>query len=474
MKLGRTSLFHFLTQVVTSIAGFLTTLIIARLLGASVLGTFAVATSLSVILTIPANTISGAMSKRISEREEPSAYFTAGTVLLLGMTVIVGVGLLIAGPLVNSYLGAPVVELLVLLIAASTVYNIYTSILTGEKKVFAAGALGTVEQVLRLLFQASLIVAGFSLAGLFVGKIASLSLAAIVGIFISDMRLVMPDRRHFRRIYDFAKYTWMNEIKGRSFSWMDVIILGFFVDSALIGIYEVSWTLASTLILVSQSVQQTLFPEISELGVTEDYDRVRHLVDEAFVFVGIFAIPGLFGAVVLGDALLTIYRPVFAKGHLILVLLVSARLLDAYASQLINVLGALDYPNLVFWMGAAFTAVNVSLNVLLIWQFGWTGAAVATATAAFVELAIGYYLLSSVVGRLSVPYRQILLQVLVSAVMAEVLYVLTWFVPVTNYTVVGLVFAGAGLYVLLLIGVSTRIRRKTWMLAPGLDPKNVG
>jgi len=474
MSLGRTSLLHFTTQVVKSVAGFFTTLVIARLLGASVLGTFAMATSLTVILTIPANTISGTMNKRISERREPSAYFTSGTLVILILTVIISVALFVADPLVEDYFDAQVVELLILLVAATSTYNIYTSILTGEKKVLSSGIINTTEQILRLVFQAGLIIAGFSLAGLFVGKIFSLVVATIVGVVISDLTAVRPARRHFRRIYDFGKYYWMNQIKGRSFSWMDVLILGFFVESTLIGIYEVSWTLSSTLILVSQSVQQTLFPEVSELGVTDDYDRVRHLVDEALVFVGIFGIPGFFGALVIGGELLTIYRPVFQQGHIILLLLIAARLLDAYAVQLTSVISALDSPEINFRISGVFAGVNVALNVFFVWQFGWLGAAVATLSAAVVELVLSYHYLVGIIDRVSVPRREITAQVGASVVMAGVVYACTWFVRLNNYTAVGLVFVGAGVYLILLVAASTRIRRKAWMLMPGLDPENVG
>jgi O-antigen/teichoic acid export membrane protein len=474
MSLGRTSLIHFGTQVVKSVAGFFTTLFIARLLGPSVLGTFAVATSLTVILTIPANTLSGAMSKRISERRDPSAYFTAGTALVLGATSVVSFALLVAAPVVEAYLDAPVVELLVLLVVATGVYNIYTSVLTGEKKVIASGGIGTLEQVLRLGFQTVLILGGYNLAGLFVGKILSLGAALVVGIVVSDLSVVRPALRHFRRLYEFARYSWMNQIKGRSFSWIDILLLGLFVDSTLIGIYEVSWTLSSTLILVSQSVQQTVFPEVSELSVTKDYDRVRHLIEETLVFVGIFGIPGFFGALIIGGELLTIYRPVFRQGYVVLLILICARLFDAYAAQLISVIGALDYPEINFRISGVFTGVNVGLNLLLIWQFGWIGAAVATMVAALVELILSYWYLSNIIGTVRVPYVEFGWEIAASVGMCAILYALTTIVPLNNYTVVGLVFVGAAVYVVLLIASSVRIRRKAWMLVPGLTPENVG
>lgn len=471
MSYSRTSLFHFGAQVLTSIAGFLTTLIISRLLGAEVLGTFAVITSLVIILVIPSNAIGGAMSKRISEREAPWEYFTAGITVIAALLVLLIVVLLVAKPFLEEYIGAPVGGLLILLIVGSSAYNLYTSVLVGEKKVVAKAALGTLEQVLQLILQAGIIALGYSLAGLVVGKIASLAIAAIVGVFVSDLRLALPNRHHFQRLYDFAKYTWMSQIKGRSFSWIDILILGFFVNNALIGIYQVSWTLASTLILVSYSIQNTLFPEISELGVDDDVEQIHHLLTEALVFIGIFAIPGLFGAAIIGRELLTIYRPQFALGYGILLILILARTFDAYATQFTSVVNGYDRPDLVFRANVVFVVVNTVLNLVLIWAFGWYGAAVATAFSALVELVLAYHYVTITIGSPEIPYRQILYQFAAAAGMVVVLYTLTQYITVNNYSVVAVVFVGAGVYVTLLLAVSELVRRKFRMLAPGWIPQ---
>lgn len=471
MNLGRTSLIHFSTQVITSVAGFLTTFVIARLLGADVLGTFSVATSVMILVTIPTNTIGGAMSKRISEQQEPSLYFSAGMIAVVAFTIALTAGLAGFGSILNEYLGASIVELLILMVIGSTVYNIYTTILTGENKIVESGVVNTIEQVFQFLFQAGLIVLGYELAGLFAGKILSLFVAVIIAILISDLTFVFPKRRHFERLYEFAKYTWADQVKGRSFAWIDVFILGIFVESTLIGIYQVSWTFASTLILVGLSIQTTLLPELSHLGVEEDWEQVHHLLTEALVFVGVFAIPGLFGAAVIGADLLTIYRPVFAQGYGILLLLIVARTLDAYARQLLLTLSATDFPKYRFRANVVFVVVNAVLNFVLIWKIGWFGAAIATVLSAGVELGLGYYYISVVFGKPDIPYDQILRQFLAAGGMAVVIYLLTQVVPVTNYTVIGLVLVGAAVYTVLLLTISKLVRQKFRMLVPDTIPR---
>lgn len=57
---------------------------------------------------------------------------------------------------------------------------------------------------------------------------------------------------------------------------MDVLVLSFIVSDGLIGIYEAAWVLGSLLGAVSISVRSTLFHEVSELAIEEEYEHSPH------------------------------------------------------------------------------------------------------------------------------------------------------------------------------------------------------
>ena len=71
MRLGKTTLSHFLSQVVVSAAGFLATFAIARVLGADGVGIYALGVALLIWTTIPVAGLKRGITKRISELEEP-------------------------------------------------------------------------------------------------------------------------------------------------------------------------------------------------------------------------------------------------------------------------------------------------------------------------------------------------------------------------------------------------------------------
>jgi O-antigen/teichoic acid export membrane protein len=317
------------------------------------------------------------------------------------------------------------------------------------------------ERIARTGVQVGLILIGYGVAGLFVGHALSLAVSAVVGAAVLSVRISVPRWRHFRSLLEFARYSWLGGLKGRTFGWMDTIVLGFFVTSSLVGIYEVAWTLASFFVLVANSVRRTLFPELSELSTTDSDDRIHHYINEGLVFTGIFLIPGFLGALAIGTDVLRIYGPEFTRGAFVLLLLIGARTFDAYGSQLVSAINALDRPDVAFRINGLFVALNVTLNIVLVATFGWYGAAVATALSGAVTLVVGYRAISQLIGTPTVPYAEIGRQFVAAVGMFLGVVAFDPLVPQNHYTTVLLVVVGIAIYTSGLLVLSTRIRQKT-------------
>ena len=466
MRLGTSTFVYFTSQLALSLAGFIATFLIARLLGAEVLGTYVLTVALVFWLNIPTMSVTSAMNKRISEGRTPGEFLTVGFFINSVLAVLVSIGIVTLGGLVNEYVGAPVAELLAAIFLANVALSSVMGALDGQKKVASRGVLQALEQVGRTGAQVALMVLGWGLTGLLVGHSASLMVAAVLGLLLFEIRPSLPSREHFRSVVEYARYSWLGTLKTRAFGWMDTIVLAFFVSSTLIGIYEVAWRLASILTLVSMSVQHTLFPELSELGVEEANERIHHLLNEGLVFTGVFCIPGIVGAALLGDRLLKIYSPEFTRGATILVILIGARTVSVFGSQFLSAINAVDRPDVAFRINLAFVVANLFLNVLLIFEFGWYGAAVATTLSAGLSLVLGYRELSRLIGRPAVPVHEIIRQVMAASLMAIILTGAVEFVPRNHYATIGLVFLGATVYTGALLGLSTRVRGKAMSLLP--------
>jgi O-antigen/teichoic acid export membrane protein len=466
LTLGRTAISHFLSQLALSVSGFVATLAIARVLGADGVGAYALGLSLIVWLNVPLAGFQKALTKRLSEGTDQGEYLTAGVVANLLSVFFPAVLVVLFRSRVNAYVGADVAGLIALVLLTNGVFNTVRDTLHGEKKVARAGWVRTVEQIARTVFQIVLLLLGYKIAALFVGHALSLLVGALVAVALIDTSPTIPSKRHFRQLYRYAKHGWSGGFKGNTFNWMDTVVLGFFVSTALVGVYEVAWTLASFLAVASNSVRSTLFPEISDIAADSDDARVHHYLNEGLVFTGVFLIPGFFGALALGPDLLRIYNTEFTQGAFVLVLLIVARTLDAYASQFTSVINGLDRPDVTLRIDLTFVVVNMTLNVVLVFQYGWVGAAVATLVSTGVSLVLGVSALTRLIGAPDLPSREIARELGASLLMFGAVVGLERVAPSGMWATVALVLAGAAIYTGILLGLSPRIRRKAEALLP--------
>jgi O-antigen/teichoic acid export membrane protein len=250
------------------------------------------------------------------------------------------------------------------------------------------------------------------------------------------------------------------------YGWLDTFVLSFFVTASFVGIYEAAWGIASLLGIVSIAIRRSLFPEVSELSTKDNFAQIKHILEDALLFSGIFVIPGLFGAAVIGQRILKFYRPEFGQGAGILLILIGAYAADVYGSQFVNVVNGIDRPDLAYKINAAFIAVSLALNILLVWSFGWYGAAVATATSSVVRTILGYFALQSTIGTVPVPVGEIGREVLAATTMYGILLPIAPMIPAGRVGTLGLVGFGAIVYLGALLLLSKRVRQKVLFIAP--------
>jgi len=486
MRLGKTAIVDWLSQFVISITGFVATFAIAVFLGSEPLGTYSVIVALGFwFLLLPMNAISMAVKKRISEGVDQGEFFGAGAVLNGTAAAVLAVVVLGTGQLLGRLGGSYDSEFvsvfvtynaeLVLMIVSTTLFLTMKSGLEGHKRVGTMGAFRALERLFRSGGQVAVAVVGLGAAGLALAHVASLAVVALAGsaLLVAIDRPALPSRRHLRSILAYVRYGWLSTLRSRVFGWLDTIVLSFFVGAGLIGIYEAAWGLASLLATVSTSVKRTLFPEVSDLSTDEQFEQIRHVLDEGLVFSGVFVIPGLAGAAVIGDRVLAFYRPEFAEGWTVLVVLIAAYACDVYGSQFISIINGIDRPEVSYRVNGIFIATNLVLNVVLVVTVGWLGAAVATAVSSFLRMVFGYRALRSILGHLSVPLREIGAEVVAALVMAVVVLAVRGAIPRGRAGTLLLVGLGAGVYLAALFVLSVRVRAKLSGLARSVLPDSV-
>lgn len=467
MRLGQTSIIHFASSFVSSVLGFVSTVYIARILGPDPLGIYQVAIGLVSWLAIFGRVgISGAIKKRISEGSEPGKYIAAGASVITALLIVVTGGVVLFRGEVAAYVNYPASGYIVLILLVVLLNSLVVSLLDGLKLVHVSGVLSPIRTGGKAVAQIIFIIIGAGTAALFIGHILGFAVAVAVGgyyVFRDLPPVKVPERRHFEGLFDFAKFSWLGDIQSQMFSYTDVLVLGYFVSSGLIGIYTAAWNVGQFLILFSGTLTSTLFPEISSISAERDPQAVSGIVEQSLAFGGLFLIPGLFGGVLLSERILRIYGPEFPQGATILSILIVANLFMGYQNQLLNTLSAINRPDLAFRVNVVFVATNVVLNVVLIYLYGWIGAAVATTTSVAISLVLAYRHVNAII-EFDFPLGEIARQGVSGVVMAGVVYSglraeETYRLVGHNFSIVViLVIVGAGVYFTLLLGLSQNFR----------------
>ncbi|WP_254761540.1 oligosaccharide flippase family protein [Natrinema marinum] len=475
MRIGQTSFVVFASKLVGSALGFVATLYFARTLGATVLGHYAIVLAIVAWLSLGGQLgIASAVVKRISEGQEPSAHFTAGMVIVAVLGLGLSLGVLAFGAVVNGYVGERVAPFVAVLLLISLSSSLVTAALQGERLVHLSGLLMPIQTGFRSVAQIGLVLTGFGLAGMLIGHAIGAFLAVLLGAAFLSVDVTRPRKRHFRSLFDFAKFSWLSGLKSRSFNDVDIVVLGALVPSALVGVYSVAWSIATFLTLFDSAVSATLFPELSQAEASADRDRISRLITDSLSYGGLIVIPGLFGGVILADRLLRLYGETFTQGTAVLGLLILAALIYGYQKQLMNALNALDRPDIAFRINTVFIVLNALLNILLVWWTGWVGAAVATVLSACVGLVLSYRALRQLVA-FTVPAGELARQCAAAVMMAVVVKTGRSLFETSDIShnaliVVSLVAVGALSYFLTLFAVSPQFRTTVTANSPSWLP----
>jgi O-antigen/teichoic acid export membrane protein len=424
MRIGQTSFITFVSKLVSSVVGFAATLYFANILGPGILGNYylllSVVSWLSLLGTMG---VGNAITKRISEGESPGAYRVAGGVMLLSLMTVIVLGLFVFQDYIEQYLSLESIEFVVLLLIVGLFSSYVSAMLQGSHLVHVDSVLRPIRNLSRAGLQIVGVFLGFGLIALVYGYAAGSVVLIGIGLYVLGGPYERPSKRHFSSLIDYAKYAWMGKLEGRTFYQADILLLGVFVSTGVVGVYGIAWSLASFLIVFSTSITSAVFPRMSKLSSEENFEQVAVLAEDSLSYAGLITIPGLVGGVLLDDRILRLYGEGFGRGTEVLGLLIGAVLFYGYKGQFTTLLRGIDQPRDALKVNSVLIGSNIVLNVVLISQFGMIGAAVASISSTFLGALTGYSITQRYIP-VNVPARLISKQIVAAVGMGGVVLVL--------------------------------------------------
>jgi O-antigen/teichoic acid export membrane protein len=248
-----------------------------------------------------------------------------------------------------------------------------------------------------------------------------------------------------------------------------VAILGFFVAQQLISIYEISWRVASVVMVFQGAVRTVIFPQISDWNANDNIERIESLLEQALIPSLLFAIPALAGGVLVGaDMLSIIYGNEFRAGYIVLVIFLTEKIFRSVHLTLSPTLFAIDKPQFGYRGSIISIVANCILNLVLVPLLGISGAAIATTLSSIIGAGVNVIYLSKFVS-IKIPMKSLQWMIGSSTIMIIAIVVIKIFWVIDGLIKLGLVvFIGVAVYSFCILGY-TPIRTEIRKFIPILD-----
>jgi O-antigen/teichoic acid export membrane protein len=161
----------------------------------------------------------------------------------------------------------------------------------------------------------------------------------------------------------------------------DIVMLGALRGAEVVGIYRAATRVAQLVVFVLTAANVVLQPTIARLYAVRDMQRVQHIATQSARVILLVSVPIAVVLIAFGQWILLAFGQEFTKGATALAILSGGQLVNAAMGSvglLLNMTG--HERDTARGVGIA-AVVNVALNAILIPLWGINGAAIATATS---------------------------------------------------------------------------------------------
>lgn len=369
---------------------------VARILGAADYGLFTYAMSIVAIFMIFADMgVTSIITRELSrDGADKRAYLSTGFAVKIGFLLFSILGATLIGPLISTF---PESKHLILMIAAfvslESLRSFLYAIPRAEGKMQVEAGIGIVSEIVSTAITLALFFNNPTPSTLAFGYIAGNIVGLLIG-FIFLYRHLPNLFTGFRRelIMPIARSSWPLAIMGIFGVFMthiDAVMLGFWNDSAVLGVYAAAQKPVSLLYIIPSLLSASLLPLMSRMR--SDASRLGSFIEKSYRTSLAIGFPIIMGGIVLAGPLLSVaFGPEYAPAILTFQILLVTLIATFPGSVMADAIMAEDKQK-IFMKSSGFGGLtNVALNLILIPLFGIAGSAVATVVAQFVAYGILY------------------------------------------------------------------------------------
>jgi len=385
----------FLLRITSAGLGFITSLVLARVLGAGSFGSYAYALSWVSILVIPAM-MGGPqlLTREISRYKSKENWEALRGILRRSDQVVLAVslGISLVGVVLTEFLGEGLdAETQTALWAAALLLPPFAFVRIRQSSLRGLGHVIKAQVPLKLILPVlflSLIGLGYWVGSLSAPVAVGMrALAAGVALLVVSilLRKYLSDRTSGNS-YEYHSPEWLQSalpmllIAGANVvnQRVSVIMLGSMVGAEAAGIFDVARRGVGLVAFALAAVNMPLAPTIAQLYSEGELERMQQVVTKSARVALLGSLPIGVGLIFLREPFLLLYGEEFTKGKTVLTILCVGQLANGGLGSVVQIMNMTGYEGHVALVLIISAVVNLVLNYTLIPVWGLEGAAVAT------------------------------------------------------------------------------------------------
>ena len=376
---------------------FVTTFLLARLLGGAGVGLYFQAYAFLALLDLVAlsgfkKTLTRFVAVHVAERDPGSLRGTLRLGLLLPTlaAVILGTVLFVVAPLVATEAFHDVrlimpLQVVALALPATVFTDAALSATQGFRTMRPYAFIGLIfEPACRIVLTALLLAAGWGLEGAMIALlITNLAAAALAAASLRRImsRTKAAPRYSFRELFGFSIASWIATLASAGLLWIDTILLGLYREPSEVGVYQVATRLVLLATIFMQPLGESFAPRVADLYQRADFSSLKELYGLVTSWIVRLSMPAFVILLAFPTDLLTLFGPGFSIAATVTVLLAVGELFDVATGPSGHMLLMSGRPKLTMACNITGLALNVGLNAWLIPHYGIIGAASAWAAS---------------------------------------------------------------------------------------------
>ncbi|WP_227356236.1 oligosaccharide flippase family protein [Haladaptatus salinisoli] len=470
ISLGRETLSGTVAKIVMALAGFVGSIVFARVLGPTMFGGVYLLLGLVRIVDRPMSGWAAAGKKRLSESDNLRNEALGANLLFNTLWIIVvTIGILLFAKSLREYTGllaAPL--LLILLLSSESVFITLERLVQARGRISTAVWLDTVRSYLTLGLQLLLVIAGLGAVGMIVG-LAGASLATLpIVVFYLSARPRTPSKELLRRYWRFAKYSIPSDALGTIYDRLDILLLGAVLTPTVAGYYEAAFKLTIPAIFIAEVAGSGLMAKTSAISARGG--NIHLDIENTISFTSLIAIPICFGTLVFADEIIvTAYGGAFAAAAPLLIALAIYRVIRTQSGPLLQAVNGLDRPDISMRLSAIAVVVNIVGGIGLILWIGPVGVVVSTIAAESIRYVGAALLLKQELTTINLIPHSLLEQVGAGLAMFIIVTSIQSFIQINSWVYLALIIGLGGFtYFLFLFAVSSKFRMTLQSAVPSV------